>query len=82
MMREVTRYQTNDLKEFSTSAQAQRHADDILCQAVEAFLIGACPGFDRPSTYKAVKALVADKEVTIIRLQNILDAMTFGEQDD
>lgn len=82
MIRTVERYQTLDGQLFNSVQQAQRHADDLVCERVEALLVKACPGFNRPSTQKAVLALAASPEETRDLLRAILAALEFGESDD
>ena len=81
MIREVVRFQSPDGQVFESEQQAQRHAEDLLCQGLESLLTLACPGMDRPSTQQAVLALEANQGETAKRLRIILALLEWGQDD-
>lgn len=81
MTRQVVKFQSPDGQVFDSEQQAQRHAEDLLCQELESFLILACPGMDRPSTQHAVLALEANQGETAKRLKIILALLEWGDGD-
>jgi hypothetical protein len=80
MIREVTQYSAPDGKVFPSEQQAQRHADDLLCNKLEALINLAFPTGHRPSTIKAVELLAEDRTIAVSMLRGLLDVLTYGDE--
>ena len=82
MFRTVKKFQTLDGQTFDSQVQAERHAQDMLCERIEALLIAACPDFNRPSTHKAVTALADNPKATAKLLRNVLNLLEYANDEE
>ena len=82
MIKAVTQYAAADGRIFPTDQQAERHSTEVLLCRLEEFVKHAFPdNGHRPTTIRAVEKLAAERPVTVALLRELLEVLTFGEDE-